>query len=82
MISGDDIEAFSDDLATADTIVDRAKTGTTPFRHIRANEELPLIRAYVLMKDAAETAAKALLEHQQSVLDSMGCFDRNNKRTG
>jgi len=34
------------------------------------------------MKDAAETAAKALLEHQQSVIDSMGCFDRNNKRTG
>ena len=58
MISGEDLEAFAPDLEVADRIVERAKAGVPRGRHIMANEEMPLIKAYVLMRSQMEDAAK------------------------
>lgn len=72
MIDCHDLDAFSDDLEAADRIVDRAKRGVPLGRHIMANEEISLIRAYALMRDAAARSADfmtALHAQQMSAMD-------------
>ena len=72
MISNEDIQAFSGDLATADRIIERAKRGVPAGRHIMANEEMPLIRAYALLRATAEKAAEYMTEQHQREVDGMG----------
>lgn len=58
MINADDIEAFADDLETADRIVERVKEGVPAGREMMADEVMPFIRAYVLMRSTAEQSAQ------------------------
>lgn len=58
MINETDIEAFADDMAVADRIVERATRGVPNERHIMADEVLPFIRAYVVMRDTAAQAGQ------------------------
>jgi hypothetical protein len=55
-------------LMMADDIAARAEHGVTPLRLIHAGEELPLIRAYVIMRTAMAEAARLL--HQIEARDS------------
>jgi hypothetical protein len=75
MITQDDIEGMTPDdfaaLATADEVVDRAKAGTAPFRRIRPDEELPLIRAYTVMRSLAGEMAVLLADLHKRQVDSM-----------
>lgn len=80
MIGPDDIEAFADDLETADRIVDRAKRGVPAGRHMHANEELPLIRAYVLLRAQLEDAANFMAQQHEREIAGMGLgADKNLK---
>jgi len=78
MISGDDIEAFAPDLEIADKIVERAARGATQERHIMADETLPFIRAYVVMRSMNEETAKLLSELKQRELDGMAVHNAPN----
>lgn len=71
MISGEDIEAFAPDLEIADRIVERAARGVKQERHIMADETLPFIRAYVLMRSVNQETAKLLADFKQRELDGM-----------
>jgi hypothetical protein len=71
MINETDIEAFADDLEAADRIVERAKRGVPSGRHIMADEEIPLIRAFVLMRSQLTDAAKFMQELHQRELKGM-----------
>lgn len=62
MIGPDDLDAFAEDLDIADCVVKRAKDGVPDGRHIHANEVLPMIRAYVLMRDVAARSAEFMQE--------------------
>ena len=81
MISAGDIEAFSDDLAIADTILDRAKEGVTDGRHMHANEVLPFIRAYALMRDIAEKSAAFMTEQHQREMQGMSVGEPRADKT-
>ena len=78
MINGDDIEAFALDLEIADKIVERAARGVKRERHIMADETLPFIRAYVVMRSMNEETAKLLNEFKQRELDGMAVHDAAN----
>lgn len=71
MISGEDMEAFAPDLEIADRIVERAARGVKRERHIMADETLPFIKAYVLMRSVNQEMAKLLTELKQRELDGM-----------
>ena len=71
MINETDIEAFSDDLEIADRIVERAKEGAVDGRHINANEVMPFIRAYVLMRNTASRSADFMTELRKRELSGM-----------
>ena len=71
MINETDIEAFADDLEIADRIVYRAKEGVPDGRHINANEVMPFIRAYVLMRDTAARSATFMTELHKRELAGM-----------
>ena len=75
MINETDIEAFEPDLAVADKIVDRAKDGVTDGRHIHANEVMPFIRAYALMRSVAEKSAAFMAEQHQREIAGMSVAD-------
>ncbi|WP_439150815.1 hypothetical protein [Sulfitobacter sp.] len=72
MIPKDDIEAFAPDLEAADRIVERTKRGVPPGREMMADEVLPFIRAYVLMRDLAANSAAFMAELHARELDGMG----------
>lgn len=80
MIGPEDIEAFAPDLEVADKIVSRAMKGATKYRHIRSDEEMPLIRAYFIMRDLAQQGASFMAAQKQASLDGMACFDENGRR--
>jgi len=75
MINETHIEAFADDLIIADKVLDRAKDGVTDGRHIHANEVMPFIRAYALMRDVAEKSAAFMTEQPQRELAGMSVAD-------
>jgi hypothetical protein len=81
MISNDDIEALGPDIAIADKVVERAKKGATRFRHVRDQEEMPLLRAYVLWRQLAMNLWEEYQINRQNTEDAMGCFDRDNNKT-
>ena len=78
MLNKDDIEAFADDLETADRIVERVKSGVPSAREIMADETMAFIRAYVLMRDTAERSAKFMVELHQRELTGMD-IDRSQE---
>ena len=78
MISEQDIDAFSDDLETADRIVERVKSGVPAGREMMADETMAFIRAYVLMRDTAERSAKFMVELHQRELTGMD-IDRSQE---
>jgi hypothetical protein len=55
-------EADAHALMMADDIAARAEHGRVALRLIHAGEELPLIRAYVIMRTAMAEAARLLHE--------------------
>lgn len=71
MISKDDIDAFADDLETADRIVGRTKDGVPAGREMMADEVMPFIRAYVLMRSISERAADFMHDLHQRELQGM-----------
>lgn len=81
MISHDDIAAMAPDLETADRIVDRAKSGVTDGRHMHANEVMPFIRAYALMRDLAEKSAAFMAEQHQRETAGMSVADLEADKT-
>jgi len=78
MISADDLDAFSEDLETADRIVERVRAGVPTGREIMADETMALIRAFVLMRDTAERSAKFMAELHQRELTGMD-IDRSQE---
>jgi hypothetical protein len=78
MINETDLEAFAEDLETADKIVERVKTGVPAGREIMADETMALIRAFVLMRDTAERSAKFMTELHQRELTGMD-IDRSKE---
>ena len=75
MISIDDIEGLMPDdvraLATADDVLERVKAGARPYRRILPDEELPLIRAYTVMRSIAAEMAILLADLHKRQVDSM-----------
>lgn len=71
MISQDDINAFADDLETADRVAERAQTGVPAGRHIHANEEMSLIRAFVIMREAAMQAGAFMADQHKRELQGL-----------
>ena len=78
MLNKDDLEAFADDLDTADRIVERVKAGVPAGREMMADEVMLFIRAYVLMRDTAERSAKFMVELHQRELTGMD-IDRSQE---
>lgn len=81
MINETDIEAFKDDLAVADKILERAKEGVPDGRHMHANEVMPFIRAYALMRDVAEKSAAFMTEQHRRELAGMSVADLEADKT-
>ena len=81
MINETYISAFAGDLEIADSVVDRAKEGVTEGRHIHANEVMPFIRAYALMRDVAEKSAAFMTEQHQRELAGMSVADLEADKT-
>ena len=79
MINETDLEAFADDLATADRIVERVKAGVPAGREIMADEIKPLIRAFVIMRHTAERSAKFMTELHSRELTGMD-IDRSKEQ--
>lgn len=75
MITIEDMDALSDEdakaLEVADKIVERAMQGHPPLRLWSADQELQFIRAYRLMRRAAEAGAAFIADHQERQLDAM-----------
>lgn len=81
MINNTDIEAFSDDLIIADKILERAKKGVTDGRQMHANEVMPFIRAYALMRDVAEKSAAFMTEQHRREIAGMSVADLKADKT-
>lgn len=71
MINETDIEAFEADLIMADNIVDRVKRGVPAGREVMADEVLPFIRSYVLLRSQLGDAAKFMAELHKRELQGM-----------
>jgi hypothetical protein len=75
MLTRHDIDALSDEdvkaLEVADKIVERAVQGHPPLRLWSADQELQFIRAYRLMRRAAEASAEFIADHHARQLDAM-----------
>lgn len=79
MINETDIEAFREDCVTLDKAIDRAKAGATKFRHMRANEELPVLRAAYFWREQAAYLAEVVRAFQAAGEASMACFPEHSK---
>lgn len=75
MISRDDIDAFADDLDAADEIVKRAERGVDPLRLFSVSEIMPFIRAYVLMRNAAQDAASFMADLKAREMQGMSTHE-------
>lgn len=75
MISRDDIDAMADDLETADRILERAERGVKADRLFHANEILPFLRAYAVMRNTAQDAANFMTAQKAREEASMKTHD-------
>lgn len=71
MIDQEQIDNWASDLETADTILDRVKHGVPSGREIMANEVIPFIRAYAIMRDMAEQSAAFMKQMHDRELQGM-----------
>ena len=79
MISQDDIDAMADDLETADRIIKRAEEGRKIERLFHANEIMPFLRAYVVMRNTAQDAANFMTAQKQREKDAMRLHTKDSK---
>lgn len=68
-------EHVAQDLEIADRIVERAKRGVPDGRHVNADEVLPLIRAYFVMRERLAEAAAHLSSQYQRDLEGMSLHE-------
>jgi len=81
VISKDDIDALAPDLETADRIVERVKSGVPAGREMMADETIPFIRAYVLMRDLAAKSAAFMVEQHAREIEGMSVSDLGTDKT-
>lgn len=68
-------DQVAQDLEVADRIVERAMRGVPEGRHINADEILPLIRSYYVMRERLAEAAAHLSNQYQRDLDGMSLHE-------
>ena len=80
MINKDALADFSADLITADKIVERVKAGVPAGREMMADEVMPFIRAYVLMRETAAESAAFMAEQHAREMAGMAVADLTTER--
>ena len=71
MIPDEKLDDFAGDLEIADQIIERARDGRRLDRIFHANEIAPFLRAYVLMRAAAQEAGSFMAQLKEREEDGM-----------